>query len=54
MDMHVTVENAGSMMDKFRTAIARALGIPAEVAHAGARPRGVRTDDQGEFAPVID
>ena len=54
IDVHVTVENAGSMMEKFRTAIARALGIPAEVGHEGARPRGVGADDQGEFAPVID
>ena len=54
ISVHVTVENAGSMMDKFRAAIARTLGIPTEVAHAGIQPSGGGDGDQGEFAPVID
>ena len=33
IDVHVTVENAGSMMGKFKRAIAGALGIPVQDAH---------------------
>ena len=54
ISVHVTVENAGSMMDKFRVAIARTLGIPTEVARAGILPNGGGGDEPGDFAPVID
>ena len=54
IDVHVTVENAGSMMEQFRTAIARALGILIRDANAEALPRGLEIDGEGEFAPVVD
>ena len=37
IDVHVTVENAGSMMEEFRVAIVRALGISTKDANAGHR-----------------
>ena len=54
ISVHVTVESAGSMMDKFRAAIARTLGIPTEVARAGTLPNGRGGGEPGDFAPVID
>ena len=54
IDVHVTVGNAGSMMEEFRAAIARALGIPIRDASAGAGRCGLGIDGEGEFAPVID
>ena len=54
IDVHVTVENAGSMMAKFKVAIARAPGISIRDASAGAGPCGLELDAGGEFAPVID
>ena len=41
-------------MDKFRAAIARTLGIPAQVARAGTLPDGGGGGEPGDFAPVID
>ena len=55
VEMHVAVENAGSMIEKFKRAIIGALGIPfrgnveASNGLLGLRPAGGR-----EFAPVID
>ena len=54
INVHVSVENAGSMMDKFKAAIAKTLGIPVQGAHAGTPPEGGGGSDRGDFAPVVD
>ena len=46
IDVHATVENAGSMMEKFRAAIARTLGIPCGGTPAEARPVREGGDDR--------
>ena len=54
IDVHVSVENAGSMMDKFKKAIAGALGIPVLDAHPGAPREAGAGDNPGDFAPIVD
>ena len=54
IDVHVTVENAGPMMEKIKVAIVRALGIFTRDANAGVGPHGLELDGGCEFAPVID
>ena len=54
IDVHVTVEKAGSMMEKIKVAIVRALGISTRDASAGVGPRGLELADGCEFAPVTD
>ena len=54
IDVHVTVENAGSMMEKFRVAIVRTLGISTRDANAGIGPRGLEPAVGCESAPAID
>ena len=54
IDVHAAVENAGSMLDKFRLAMARALGITTR--RAGAEDAGHEPSDLGgplDYAPAI-
>ena len=52
--VHVVVENAGSMVAKFKDAIAVALGIPGDGGPPDAHPAQDGERSKGGFAPVID